>query len=560
MDQRAFFGLSAACWLLLAACSAAAPSAPLLELSALEPELLEEGTRLAVTSADLPVGRSCELRLHGLLFRPAAAPRPVDVSLAGSAVTQARVEAVLDAGTIAQLGGHGTLEGELVVSFATLDGRGRVEGRRAVRLDLLDAGAAVGARRRARAEAERLLLELGIVLADDQPTSQGLSVRWARDASAAAMAGIRSGDVLSEAAGVRIHTPADVLPPPGAPRLQLRVQTPGGGGDRLVLLSLSGLGAEPGMAATLAAAGPRGELALGVLSAALAWALVSLLLLSPLSLRWRALVSPATWPPQPPAKCPWQHRALAASALFSLALLAARPGVFAAFSVHALALVCTGVAVTLAALALWARPRRGLGPAFCAALLGLLPAGLAALDGGASLEALVAAQGSWPGQWAVATRPALGLGLLSLWLCWAGLGAQTGSALDAGLRAAVSAMTALVGLGGFHAAALPLALVATAGVGSAAVLGLKLALSWWLLGWLRAQGLAARAGARGLVALVASALSMAALFSLLGTPAVVEAALGRGLLAGLLLALLGARWLAPARAVRRRLPMALPAP
>src|SRR6202008_4068611 len=110
-----------------------------------------------------------------------------------------------------QLGGHGSFEGELELSFAARGGEGHVSGARALRLDIswpLPGGAQHEQRR--RVQAQRLLGFAGIAIGEEASLQSGLLVRALRAGSVARSVGLREGDVIVRASSVSVHALSDL--------------------------------------------------------------------------------------------------------------------------------------------------------------------------------------------------------------------------------------------------------------------------------------------------------------------------------------------------------------
>ncbi len=192
------------------------PSDSLLEVSGATPKLLERGDALVVSGSGFPAGRPAEARLRGVLHRAAERPVQVRVTLTGIATRADRVEVALDDASLARIGGTGSFDGTLELSFSALHGGARVTGSASVALDF------VGARRELRAPAEQLLARVGIELADVD-TLGGLRLARVAPDSLAARAGLLSGDTIVSAADVRVHALSDIAPAANLSALALRV-------------------------------------------------------------------------------------------------------------------------------------------------------------------------------------------------------------------------------------------------------------------------------------------------------------------------------------------------
>jgi hypothetical protein len=246
--------LRACAWgLALAACSGA-PEARWLELERVTPSLLESSGTLRIEGSGFAAGQPCEVRLHGRSYRPGLPPIAVHARLSARAVSESEVAAPLDAQALAQLGGHGSFEGELQLRLPVSDGEGYLSGELPVRLDVsLPLARGVGHEQRLRERARALLDFAGVVPAEEASLLAGLVVEYARPGGPGAALGLRRGDVIARAGGVSVHALADLAPPRGARSMELLVQRPGARAELRVQLPLHGLHA-PDLSAELAAA------------------------------------------------------------------------------------------------------------------------------------------------------------------------------------------------------------------------------------------------------------------------------------------------------------------
>ncbi len=241
-------------WLSLAlgsglfACESPRVEAPLLELGAITPAVWAPGTRVAVEAEGLPLGHQGVLRLRGTLHRPGEPDRAVDETLPVRATAAGRAETQVERHWLDALGGRGTFEGALVLRFEG-EGDASIFGQRdEVRLDL-EPAALTTAFREDPAPAIERLARYGVHLEppatdestdddddddddeDDAPSPPG---RIAATAGPAARAGLRPGDVIVAAGGVRVRSWGDLRVAPDDERLALRFRRDGLRGEREV--------------------------------------------------------------------------------------------------------------------------------------------------------------------------------------------------------------------------------------------------------------------------------------------------------------------------------------
>lgn len=223
-----------------------------LTLAAVEPAWLEPGGELRVIGKGLPIGRTGQLDLRGVLYRPALPPRGVALALSVRAVSHALLSVKLDQRACAALGGRGTFVGSLEVSFPEGAHGQRLVGQLAgVELDLgppVDRELAQDDRLRDRAR--EMLGYLGVLVDEGAESHEGIRVSGSRPTSLAARAGLSQGDLIVEVAGVRVHTLGDLAPPPGLDVLRMRILPSGGRAAVEIALSVRGFEG-PGMESAL---------------------------------------------------------------------------------------------------------------------------------------------------------------------------------------------------------------------------------------------------------------------------------------------------------------------
>jgi len=239
------FGASRVCGVLVLVCvgalgCAVADDARLLTLTGVESGEVVLGDSLVVRGEGFPTGAACTVTLRGELAQAGVSSRSIDVALAGRAISGDAVAANLTASAFPVIDAHATFHGHVSLSFSAAAGASHVSGEiDHVVIDLLRADVDVMQRHAQQRRAHETLGRLGIVLEDEQETDTGLRVRWAREGSVAALAGLQQGDVLTHAGGLRLRTTADLVPAPDAPQLRLRVRPSARPSEHVVVLSLA---------------------------------------------------------------------------------------------------------------------------------------------------------------------------------------------------------------------------------------------------------------------------------------------------------------------------------
>ncbi len=201
--------------------SDAAPD--LLRVVDVAPREIEVGDRLEVLGTNLPTGdaREATITLHGTLHRPGEAPITDQTIVVGKArLTTERVTANVSEAVITRLCGqsddasHTTFRGEVIVKLETrVEGALPVAG--SVKNVTLDARPKAPRRAVAmgrEADGKRTLEFLGIGIAEDASTTNGLVIAAVRPDSPAAQAKIQPGDVLTSFDNVTVSAISDMIP------------------------------------------------------------------------------------------------------------------------------------------------------------------------------------------------------------------------------------------------------------------------------------------------------------------------------------------------------------
>jgi hypothetical protein len=208
----------------VAACSDGR-SVSLLELQApggvIDLGIVERGSELQVDGRGFPVGGAGTARFIGTLRAPGRNARRIESAVDVTAVTSEQVVATGDA-LIDQLGVRGTFEGRVRVEFRARTANATLTAEQPALLDL--SALTVSDQHALRARALMVLDRLGIEVAENATTHEGVMVSGARAGSHAALLGLQAGDVIDRAAGVRVHALGDLVPPPLASVLELRIE------------------------------------------------------------------------------------------------------------------------------------------------------------------------------------------------------------------------------------------------------------------------------------------------------------------------------------------------
>ncbi|MFW5926345.1 MAG: PDZ domain-containing protein [Myxococcota bacterium] len=215
---------------LLAAGCQTSRDAELLCVESLAPDRLEPGTRVSLVGEGFPTGRPAVVTFEGVVHRPGLPSRPVNVRADGRAVSSEEVRFEASSSTISSLGERGTFDGRVRVVFEAAEAMGSVSGTLEARVDVAPtASRRLASRMELERHARRWLDEAGFTI-EEEGTEAGVAVATV-EGSAARRAGLRPGDRIVEAGGVRPASLADLAPPPSAQRVTVRVRQGHGGSE-----------------------------------------------------------------------------------------------------------------------------------------------------------------------------------------------------------------------------------------------------------------------------------------------------------------------------------------
>jgi NADH-quinone oxidoreductase subunit H len=199
------------------------------------PREVEVGDHVTMVGEGFPAGRKAHVFFRGTLHRPGDRPvRDAEIPATGTVVGPDQVELAFDEATEARFCGagdraaHTTFEGDVVVAFAAAaTGAPPITG--SLRHVVFDVRPSAGPADVERDhEGQRVLSFLGIHATQG---ASGLFVESVDPGSRAEAAQIQGGDVLASFDGVRVATPADVIPPIGEREAAVGVKHAGSLGE-----------------------------------------------------------------------------------------------------------------------------------------------------------------------------------------------------------------------------------------------------------------------------------------------------------------------------------------
>jgi hypothetical protein len=233
--QQFWLGLWVSGLISAAGCSRA--SHP-LRLVALETRTVSSESQLELRGDGLPADAVATLRLRGVLHAPGRTDRSLDRTLPGRVLSPERAVFSVDP-RLPTHWGRGTFEGRLELRC---DAHGGTEiGNGALAHVMFDIdGPTVRSLQQLNHQGAVLLRAAGVEISELDPLAHGVGVATLTPTGAAARSGVREGDLIERAHGVRIRALADLAPQPSATTLQLQVRT-GSAAARQVSIPISGV-------------------------------------------------------------------------------------------------------------------------------------------------------------------------------------------------------------------------------------------------------------------------------------------------------------------------------
>jgi len=237
-------------WLVAGVGACGRESSPqLVQVLDMAPREVEVGERVTLVGEGFPPGKSARVTFRGTLLRPGEHPeRGAEVEATGTVIGPQRVELAFSEATQALFCGaadraaHTTFEGDVEVAFAAAaPGAPPIAGvLRHVTLDVRPGSAASDTR--GDKEGERALAWLGLKVARD---AAALLVETVAPGSRAEVAGIAPGDVLVSFDGVRVGSPADVMPALGDRDAQVGIRRGGTSTESMKTVAVDGFRRAP---------------------------------------------------------------------------------------------------------------------------------------------------------------------------------------------------------------------------------------------------------------------------------------------------------------------------
>ncbi len=423
-------------WLVAGGGACGRESSPqLVQVLDMAPREVEVGERVNLVGEGFPPGKPARVTFRGTLLRPGERPeRGAEVVATGAVIGPEHVELGFTEATQALFCGagdraaHTTFEGDVEVAFAAAaPGAPPIAGvLRHVTLDVRPGSAASNTQ--GDREGERVLAWLGLKAV---ASPSGLAVEAVSPGSRADLAGIASGDVLASFDGVRVGSPADVVPPPGERDAAVGVRRGGAPTESIKTVAVDGFRRAPPAELLVAALIAITALAIVFLFAAplrpsLAASLQRVVsrLRSPRAARgsaWDRVVaslSAAAREALPPAGAPAIVDVLACALLaampFGQYLVAAQLDVGLLFVAAATALVTTAL---VAARSPWSGLRAAAHVAWQHLPAAAAVASVVLTTGSLRMQEIEHAQGGWPWDWLAFRSPAALVAFILLLAC-----------------------------------------------------------------------------------------------------------------------------------------------
>ena len=196
--------------ILVAGCSAHDDLA-LFELERVEPSEVESGETLRVVGSGFALGRTPEIVLRGIAYRPGRAPLPIERVLSGSVHSESSIEIAVDDALLEAVGGRATVDGTIWVGFRTDDDRRDIFSETRARIDFLPETSTT---LRIEGGQPQVADGFGVTLSKEELGTVGVRVESVQAGGLAARQGVRPGDRLIGLDGMTLYSWRDFSPDP----------------------------------------------------------------------------------------------------------------------------------------------------------------------------------------------------------------------------------------------------------------------------------------------------------------------------------------------------------
>jgi len=236
--------LTLAAAMLLSGCLAEPPPTT-LDVSDVQPREVDIGDRLEIRGGGFPLRKPAKIVFRGHVHRPGIPAEAIQTTIEVESRSEGRLEIPVDESFAQRLtargdSDHATFRGEVSVSFAPSEAGAAPLAGKATAV-VLDVRAPRSKKARGNDEAARPSLDLlGLELSRDVPASGGVVVSAVRAGSPASGAGVLPGDVIIDFDGVRVSSPADLIPS-GDLSASIAVRREGSGELRTIAIPLDGV-------------------------------------------------------------------------------------------------------------------------------------------------------------------------------------------------------------------------------------------------------------------------------------------------------------------------------
>jgi NADH-quinone oxidoreductase subunit H len=237
-------------WLVAGGSAGSREASPqLVQVLDMAPREVEVGERVNLVGEGFPPGKPATVTFRGTLLRPGEWPeRGAEVVATGTVIGPEHVEVGFTEVTEALFCGagdrqaHTTFQGDVEVAFAAAaPGAPPIAGvLRHVTLDIRPGSTASDTE--GDRQGERVLTWLGLEVAEGP---SGLSVESVTPGSRSDAAGLMPGDVLASFDGVRVGSPADMVPAPGERDAVVGVRRGGGASESMKTVTVDGFRRAP---------------------------------------------------------------------------------------------------------------------------------------------------------------------------------------------------------------------------------------------------------------------------------------------------------------------------